>query len=89
MRLEHFRGVHLFVAQHCFAKDLRLQLKLDKLLHAPALHEDLGPFLVNRDAQLVLLCEKNRPLLRHELESKLREQRAQLAHLIVGERMRV
>jgi hypothetical protein len=74
VRLEHFRGVHFFVAQLGFTEDLRLQLELDELLHAFALHEHLRSFLINRDAEPVLLREKKRVLLWREFEPEFFEQ---------------
>src|SRR4029077_3087996 len=87
VRLEHFRRMHFFVAQLCFAENLRLELKLHEFLQAFSLHEHFWPFLVNRHAQFVLLPEKNRPFLRRELEAEFFEQSPQFCHLIVSERM--
>src|SRR5262249_3839074 len=71
VRLEHFRRVHFFVTQLRFSENLRLQFKLHEFLHAFPLHQDLWPFLVDRNAQFVLLPEENRPFLRRELETEL------------------
>src|SRR4029453_2221811 len=81
VRLEHFRRVHFFIAQLCFAENLRLQLKLHELLHAPALHEHLRSFLINRDAEPVLLCKKKRVFLWRKFEPELFEQYAKLRRL--------
>jgi len=82
MRLEHFGRVHFFVAQFRFAQNFRLQFELHELLDAPALHQHLWSFLVDRHAQLVLLRKKNGPILRRELEPGLLEQTAKLPHLL-------
>jgi hypothetical protein len=83
MRLEHFGRVHFFVAELRFAQNFRLQFELHELLDAPALHQHLWSFFVNRYAQLVLLRKKNCPLLRRELEPGLIEQSPKLSHLLL------
>jgi len=76
--------MHFFVAQFRFAENFWLQLKLHELLHAPALHKHLRPFLVNRHAQPVLLRKKKRVFLWRELEPDYFEQRAKLGRLFLG-----
>jgi hypothetical protein len=60
MRLEHFRGMHFFVTELCFAQNFWLQLELDEFFHAFALNENFWSFFVNGDRQLVFLGEENR-----------------------------
>src|SRR4029077_14697593 len=74
VRLEHFRRVHLFIAQFCFAKDFRFQLELDELFYSPALNQNFGSLFINRDRQLVLLSKKDGVRLGGELEAELLEQ---------------
>ena len=81
--------MHFFIAQLCFAENLRLQLELHELLHAPALHEHLRSFLINRDAEPVLLRKKKRVFLWRKFEPEFFEQSPQLCDLFLRERMRV
>src|SRR6266446_5613821 len=88
MRLEHLRRIHFFVTQFGFTKNFRLELELHKFLYAFALHQNLRPLLVNRDAQLVLLCEEKRVLLWRELKTEFIEQRAKFRRLLRCQGMR-
>ena len=81
--------MHLLVAQLRLAENFRLQFELDELFHAATLHEHLWSLLINRHAQLVLLREENRPLLRRKREPELFKQRAKLCCLLFGQRMSV
>src|ERR1044072_5077914 len=68
MRFEHFRRMHLLVAELRLLKNLGLELELNELLDPLALQQDLWPFLINRDAQFVFLREEERIGLRGEVE---------------------
>ena len=63
----------LFIAEFRFAKNFWFELELHEFLNAFALDQDLRPFLVNRDTQLVFLRKKNRPLFWRKLESEFLE----------------
>ena len=73
--------MHFLVAEFGFAENFRFQLKLHELFHSLALHENFWALLVNRDAQLIFLREKNRVLLRRKFETQLIEQCAKLHRL--------
>src|SRR5262249_50756793 len=73
MGLEHFGQMHFFITQLRFAQNLRLQFELHELFSAPPLHQHLWSLLIDGNAELVLLCKENCPLLRRELEPGLVE----------------
>src|SRR5436189_4112916 len=81
--------MNLFVAELCFLKNLRFQLELDKFLQPFALQQDFRAFLVNRDAELVFLGEKEGVRPRSEVEAKLLQQNAQLRGLVRRKRVSV
>ena len=81
--------MHFLVTEFGFAKNFRLQLELHELLHAPALHQDLRPFLIDRDAQFILLRKENCVRLGGKFVAELFEQLAQLSHLLVCKRVSV
>src|SRR3954447_3908455 len=89
VRLEHFRRVHLLIAELRFAQNFWLELELYELLDAFSLEQKLRPFLVDGRAELVLLREKERVGFRRECEAGLLEQGAQLFRLFVRERLRI
>ena len=75
--------MHFFVAEFCFAQNLRLELELHEFLDAFSLQQDFRALLVNGHAQFVFLREENRVRLRRKLKTKLIEQRAQFRRLFV------
>src|SRR4029077_274416 len=82
MRLEHLWRMHFLVSQLRFAPNFRLQLELDELLHISSLDEHCRSLLVNGHAQLVLLREEQRVLLRGKFESEIFKQRTKLCRLL-------
>ena len=82
MRLEHFRRMHFLITEPRFAENLRLQFETDEILDALALQEHLGSFFVNRDAQFILLGEKERVGLRRKIETGFLEQAPQRLDLL-------
>ena len=68
--------MHLLVAESRLAQNFRFELELNELLDPFALHQDFRPLLVNCDAELVLLREKNRVRLRRESETESLRNRA-------------
>ena len=85
MRLEHFRRMHFLITEPRFAENLRLQFETNEILDPLALQEHLGPLLVNRDAQFILLREKKRVGFRRKIETGVIEQLPERLNLIAGE----
>src|ERR1035437_5532992 len=69
VRLKHLRRMDFLIAQFRFPQNLRLQLELHEFFDAFPLHQNLWPFFVNGDTELILFRKKNGIWLGSELEA--------------------